>query len=151
MRLQVSAALAAASMLLKPDKPTLAKSWLTHAQQLHSWALEKQGEGRLEQLGRRRACRLPLAVKPCLQGQHFCPQHAYALPDLHRLQASIATACRSTCQSNRRGWFPAAGAITVHVAGQGLAGFSPHMLGCRLCPAALLHQPLRLSIHMLLS
>lgn len=44
--LQVSAALGAASMLLKADSPALAASWLSHAQQLHSWALEKQGEGR---------------------------------------------------------------------------------------------------------
>lgn len=42
--LQVSAALASASMLLKKDSPALASSWLTHAQQLHSWATEKPGK-----------------------------------------------------------------------------------------------------------
>jgi hypothetical protein len=39
----VSAALASTFMLLKADSPQLASSWLTKAQQLHSWALEKRG------------------------------------------------------------------------------------------------------------
>ncbi|KAI7839646.1 hypothetical protein COHA_006645 [Chlorella ohadii] len=39
----VSAALASASMLLKKDSPALASSWLSHAQQLHTWATEKPG------------------------------------------------------------------------------------------------------------
>lgn len=101
--LQVSAALAAASMLLKAGSPALAASWLSHAQQLHGWALEKQGEGRrVETLTARgwlavlrpMFAYLGYALAALLSDLPDCPP---AL-SLRCRQASTATACPTTRQ-----------------------------------------------------